>query len=174
MEASPPKAVPPSKKNLENYAVSYMGAYLNTVKKERPDHVPALARNQFYEIEVCLLPNNCIALLFERADKQQVQVSERKWDHVESKVMSGVMHMVPIFPHEGVTVAEAIAKGKKDAVRDIRALEESSIGKAVTQLEKILEDMTSVEKGNKALLDASEQELAKLRPIKEAILSSGP
>lgn len=174
MESSPPKTVPPTRKNLENYAISYMGAYLNTVKKERPEHVPALARNQFYEIEVCLLPNGCLSMLFERAEKQNVAVGERNWDYVESKALSGVAHMVAVYPHEGVTVADAIARGKKDAVRDIRSLEESNIAKAVTQLEKLIEGMTSVERGNKALLQAGEQELAKLKPIKDAIMSSGP
>ena len=174
MESSPPTEVSPSKKNLENYATSYMGAYLNTVKKERPEHLPVLARNQFYEIEVCLMPNHCFAMLFERAEKMKISVKECGWEYVNGKVLSGVDHLVTAYAHEGVTVADANARGKRDAVRDIRSLEDSDISKAVVQLEKIIGGMTNVGQGNKSALRLGEQELAKLQPIKDAILSAGP
>jgi hypothetical protein len=174
MENSLPTAVSPSKKNLENYANTYMGAYLNTVKKERPEHPPLLARNLFHEIEVCLMPNHCFAMLFEKAEKMEVAVKECGWDYVEGKVLSGVDHLVTVYAHEGVTVADAISRGKRDAVRDIRSLEDSDISKAVVQLEKILEGMTRVGQGNKNAFKLGEQELARLGPIKDAILSAGP
>jgi hypothetical protein len=164
----------PSKKSLENYASAYMGAYLNAVEKERPEHAPPLARNAPYEIEVCLMPNACFVMLFDRAEKQNITVAERDWHYVESKVMSGVAHMVTVYAHETPTVADAIARGKKDAVRDIRSLEDSSLSKAVAQLEKVLGDLTSVEKGNKSLLKIAEMELSKLQPIKDAIKNAGP
>jgi hypothetical protein len=174
MQSSPPTSVSPSKKNLENYANTYMGAYLNTVKKERPVHPPVLARNQFHEIEVCLMPNHCFAMLFEKAEKMEVTVRECGWDYVEGKVLSGVDHLVTVYAHEGVTVADAISRGKRDAVRDIRSLEDSDISKAVVKLEKILEGMTRVGQGNKSAFKLGEQELARLGPIKDAILCAGP
>jgi hypothetical protein len=163
-----------SKKNLENYAVSYMGAYLNTVKKERPEHTPVLARNQFYEVEVCLMPNHCFAMLFEKAEKMEVKVSECGWDYIEGKVLSGVSHLVTVYAHEGVTVADAIARGKKDAVRDIRALEDSDISKAVTQLEKVMQGMAAAGQSAKGTVKFGEAELAKLEPIKDALANAGP
>ncbi len=174
MEEPSQKARLPSKKNLENYASAYMGAYLNAVEKERPEHQPPLARNAPYDIEVSLMPNHCFVMLFERAERQSVTVSEKDWNYAESKVMSGVAHMVTVYAHEGPTVADAIARGKKDAVRDIRSLEDSSVAKAVGQLEKILTDLTSVEKGNKSLLKLAEMEMSRLQPIKDAIRNSGP
>jgi hypothetical protein len=174
MENLSPKDSFPAKKALENYAISYMGAYLNTVKKERPDHEPFLARSQFYEIEVNQMPNSCIAMLFEKSDKQNVVAKTCDWDHVEGKVMSGVAYLVTVYAHEGISVADAIARGKKDAIRDIRALEDSSISKAVTQLEKILQGMSRVGKNNKSTMDMGGRELAKLEPIKDAIRNAGP
>jgi hypothetical protein len=147
---------------------------MSVVEKERPEHVPALARNAPYDIEVSLLPNQCFAMLFERADRQGVIVQERDWNYVESKVMSGVAHIVVVYPHEGPTVADAISKGKKDAIRDIRTLEDSNLAKAVSQMEKILGDLTSIEKGNKSLLKVAELELSRLQPIKDAIKNAGP
>lgn len=174
MEEVPAKAHLPSKKALENYAGAYIGAYANAVEREKPEHVPSLARNAPYTIEVCLMPNQSFVMLFEKADKQSVSVHEKDWSYVEGAVVSGVSHLVTVYAHEGPTVADAIAKGKKDAVRDIRSLEDSTMAKAVVQLEKILEELTGMERGNKSVLKMAEMQLEKLKPIKEAVLDSGP
>lgn len=174
MDEAVARARLPSKKALENYASAYAGAYMNAVEKEKPEHMPLLARNAPYEIEVCLMPNHSFAMLFERADRQSITVQEKDWNYIESKVMSGVAHLVTVYAHEGPTVADAISKGKKDAVRDIRTLEDSNLAKAVNQLEKLLGDLTGVEKGNKGLLKLAEIEMSKLQPIKDAIRAAGP
>src|SRR5512137_215120 len=174
MESAPRPPEPVSKKSLENYVMAYVGAYMNTVKKERPEHEPVLARNQPCEVEAVLLPNNCFVMLFEKADKQNIVISEKNWGEIESKVMSGVTHFVAVYAHEGVTVADAIARGKRDAVRDIRAIEDSDIAKATMELERILGSLTSVFQDNKDILKLGEMDLQKLQPIREAIMSSGP
>ncbi|UCE80249.1 MAG: hypothetical protein JSV94_03500 [Methanobacteriota archaeon] len=163
-----------TKTALENYARAYFGAFMNAVDKERPEHVPALARNSPYEIEVCLMPNQCFAMLFEKADRQKITVRETDWAYAEDKARTGVSHMVVVYAHENPTVADAIAKGKKDAIRSIRVLEDSSLAKAVTQLEDILSELTNVEKGNKSLLRLAELEMARLEPIKNVVMNSGP
>ena len=174
MESEPPKAMRPAKKALENYATSYLGAYLGVVNKEKPEHPPALAKSPGFEIEVCLLPNGCIAILYNKSDKQAVTVSNREYTYVEDKIRAGVIHLVPLFPHEGTSLADAIAKGKKDAVKDIEAIEVSSIAKAAEQLEKIMQGLENVEVDNKEILELAEQELAKLTPIRDAIKKAGP
>ena len=174
MNEPPLRSRLPTKKNLENYASAYVGAYLNTVEKEKPDHAPAMARNHPHEVEVCLMPNQNFVMLFDRAEKQRIVVKEADWAFVESRIMSGVSHMVSVYVHEIPTIAEAISKGKRDAVRDIRTLEDSSISKAVTQLERILGELTGVEKGNKGLLKLAELEMSRLQPIKDAIMNAGP
>ncbi|HUS56739.1 MAG TPA: hypothetical protein VMW88_03230 [Thermoplasmata archaeon] len=174
MNEPPLRSRLPTKKNLENYASAYVGAYLNTVEKEKPDHAPAMARNHPHEVEVCLMPNQNFVMLFDRAEKQRIVVKEADWAFVESRIMSGVSHMVSVYVHEIPTIAEAISKGKRDAVRDIRTLEDSSISKAVTQLERILGELSGVEKGNKGLLKLAELEMSRLQPIKDAIMNAGP
>ncbi|MCJ2532340.1 MAG: hypothetical protein LN411_00200 [Candidatus Thermoplasmatota archaeon] len=164
----------PTRKSLKNYATAYIGAFLNAVEKEKPEHVPPLARNSPYEIEVCLLPNRCFVMLFERADGQKTVVKDADWTYVEKRVMSDVDHMVIVYSHENPTVADAIARGKKDAVRSIRSLEDSNLAKAVTELESILGELTGIEKGNKSLLKLAELEMSRLQPIKEVVMNSGP
>ncbi len=174
MDSARGPASPPSKKTLENYAISYLGAYQNTVQTEKPDRLPALARNQFYDIDVCIMPNNCVAMLFEKSDKMNIAIGQRPWNYVETKVLSSVAHMVAIYSHEGLTVADAIARGKRDAVRDIKSIEDSDITKAASDLEKIVEDLGRIERENKGAVALGEDELAKLRPIREAIVKAGP
>ena len=174
MAKSPDRSRLLTKTALENYANAYLGAFMNTVDRERPEHIPPLARGGPYEIETCLMPNHCFVMLFERADKQKVTVRESDWTYVEDKARSGASHMVVVYAHENPTVADAIARGKKDAVRSVRALEDSKLAKAVTQLESILEEITSVEKGNRNLLRLAELELSRLGPIKDALVDSGP
>jgi len=174
MESTPPKVQPLSKKSLETYAISYIGAYLNTVQKERPGHLPVLARIHPCEIEVCVLPNNCFVMLFDKAEKQTVTITEKDWGDIESRVMSGVTHFVAVYIHEGNTVADAIARGKRDAVRDIRSIEDSDIAKALVELEKILGSLSTILVENKDVLKLGEFELSKLQPIREAIMTSGP
>lgn len=170
-KATPP---PPSQKTFENYAISYIGAYQNTVRAEKPDRLPVLARNQTYDIEVCLMPNHCLAILFDKADKMNVSVSERSWNYVESKVISGVTHMIAVYSHEGMSVADAIVRGKRDALRDIRSVEDSDIAKAVTDLEKLVDGLGQIEQTNKGTVGLGEAELARLKPIREAIITAGP
>jgi hypothetical protein len=174
MEDASAKAYPPSKKALENYASAYLGAYMNAIEHEKPEHVPSLARNAPYKVEVCLMPNQSFVMLFQRSGSPTVTVTEKAWGYVEGAVMSGVSHMVTVYAHEGPTVADAISKGKKDAVRDIRSLEDSGVSKAVAQLEKVLGELSSIEHDNKDLTSVAEAQLEKLRPIKEAIAEAGP
>ena len=174
MESASPPPATFTKKNLENYAIAYIGAYMNTIAKERPDHVPVLARCQPAAIEVSLLPNNCFVMLFEKSDKQTVTVDHKNWEQIEERVTHGPAHFVAVYAHEGVTVADAIARGKRDAVRDIRSIEDSDIAKAVGELEKIVTALSTTLEENKEVLNIGEEELAKLQPIREAIVAAGP
>lgn len=174
MEDASARAHTPSRKALENYASAYLGAYMNAVEREKPEHVPPLARNAPYNIEVCLMPNQSFVMLFERSGAQKISVQEKDWNHVESVVMGGVSHLVTVYAHEGPTVADAISKGKKDAVRDIRSMEDSGVAKSVAQLEQILEELSSIERGNKDVLKVAEAQLQKLQPIRDAVRDAGP
>ncbi len=169
---SPSAAVP--QKMLENYALSYIGAYMKTVNGERPERLPVLARNQVYEIEVCVMPNRSLAILFEKAEKGNVVVSERGWEYVESRVMSGLTHLVAAYPHDGLNLADAIARGKRDALRDIRSVEDSSIAKAVADLGELVDGLERIEQSNKATLGLGEAELSRLKPIRDAFARAGP
>jgi len=174
MQSSTPQNLDYSKKNLENYARAYIGGYLNAVEKERPDHLPLLARSAPHRIDVCVMPNRCLCMLFERSEKEVVVAEDRHWAYVEEKVKSGLAHLVAVYPHEGVTVADAIARGKRDAIRDVKALEDSHITRAVSQLEKTLSELSTMDKDNQGIRKLAEKELVKLQPVRDAMLNAGP
>ena len=169
-----PKTKIPSDMDLANYARAYVGAYMSAVQSEGSEQVPMFARNHPYAVEVCYLPNNCFCLMFEKAEKSSIAVHSQTWDYVMGKVMSGVTYLVTVYPHEGHSVESAAAKGKRDSIRDIRAMESSDIVESTRQLEKVIDDLREVGQGNKTPLRMAESVVAKLEPIKQALARTGP
>lgn len=169
-----PKSKIPSDMDLANYARAYVGAYMSAVQSEGSELVPMLARNHPYSIEVCYLPNNCFCLMFEKADRSSIAVHGQTWDYVMGKVMSGVTYLVTVYPHEGCTTEGAAAKGRRDAIRDIRTMESSDIVESTRQLEKVIDELRDVSQGNRNPLRMAESAMSKLEPIKQTLARSGP
>lgn len=164
----------PTDIDLANYARTYIGAYMDAVKGEGPEHPPSFFKNQPYAIEVCYMPNESFCLLFEKSDRSTIAVTSQDWDHVMSKVMSGVSYLATVYPHEGFTVDDAASKGKRDAIRDIRAIESSEMVDATRQLEKVIGELSDIGEWMKNPVRMAETALAKLEPIKQAVLKGGP
>jgi len=164
----------PTEQDLFNYAKAYMESYMSTIEKEEPDELPNFAKNAPYDIEVALLPNGCFCMLFQKSDKENIIVTDRDWNYVEGKVVSGVDHLVTVYAHEGAAVEDAKRKGAKDALNDIRALESNEIAQASLHLEKIVDELTNVAMANRASLKSIASQLAKLTPIKEAAKKGFP
>lgn len=159
----------PTDHDLMNYVKAYMGSYRGIIEKEHPDSVPPLAKNAPYDIEACLLPNNCFCMLFQKSNKENIIISERSWDFVEGKVVSGMDYLITVYAHEGATVADAIKKGKKDAINDIRAMESNDIVQASLHLERIVDELTDVAMSNRSSLRSIASQVSKLSPIKESV-----
>lgn len=164
----------PTDIDLANYARAYISAYMDAVKKEGPEHPPSFFRNQPYSIEVCYMPNDSFCLLFERSERPTIAVTSQDWDHVMGKVMSGVSYLATVYPHEGYTVDDAVSKGKRDAIRDIRAIESSEMVDATRQLENVIGELSDMGEWMKNPVRMAETALAKLEPIKQAALRGGP
>jgi hypothetical protein len=169
-----PKGRIPSDIDLANYARAYVGAYLSAVQSEGSEHVPMFARNHPYSVEVCFMSNGCFCMLFEKAEKSTIVVASQTWDYVMGKVMSGISYLVTAYPHEGFKADDAVSKGKRDAIRDIRALESSDLVDSTRQLEKLLDDLKDVSQWNKSPVKMAESAMAKLEPLRQTILRTGP
>jgi len=158
----------PTEHELVNYTKAYMGAYMGIIEKEHPEHLPQLARNAPFAIEVCYLPNACFCMMFQRSNKESIIITDHDWDYVEGKISSGIDYLVTIYAHEGATVADAIKKGKKDAINDIKASDSNEIAQASLHLEKIVDELTDVAMTNRASLKSIASQISKLAPIKES------
>lgn len=168
------KDVGPTDIDLANYARAYVNAYMSTVQNESPEHPPLLFKNHPYAIEACYMPNESFCLLFERSDRPTIAVTSQDWDHVMGRVMSGVSYLTTVYPHEGFTVEDAAAKGRRDAIRDIRAMESSDMADAARQLEKIIGELGSMGDWTKNPAKMAETVMARLEPVRQAIQRSGP
>jgi hypothetical protein len=168
------KDIGPTDIDLANYARAYMSAYMGAVQSESPEHPPVFFKNHPYSVEACYMPNESFCLLFERSDRPTIAVTSKDWDHVMGRVMSGVSYLATVYPHEGYSVDDAVAKGRRDAIRDIRAMESSDMAEAARQLEKIISDLGGMGDWMKNPVKMAETVMAKLEPIKQAIQRGGP
>ena len=164
----------PTEDELLSYAKAYLAAYMDTIDKERPDDLPNFAKNVPYDVEIALLPNGCFCMLFQKSNKESMIVSDRDWNYVEGKVVSGLDHLVTIYAHEGSAAEDAKEKGSKDAMNDIRALESNEIAQASLHLEKIVDELTNVAMANRTSLKSIASQLTKLGPMKDAARKGFP
>jgi hypothetical protein len=160
--------------DLASYARAYIGAYLSAVESEGPEHLPMFARNTPYAIEVCFMQNGCFCMLFEKAERSTISVSSQDWQYVMGKVMSGISYLVTVYPHEGIAIEDAVSRGKRDAIRDIRTLESSELVDSIRNLERLIEEMAAAAKAGRSSVKVAESVVAKLEPIRQSVVRSGP
>ena len=160
--------------DLADYARTYTASYLAAVEDESPDHVPLFYRNHPFSIEVCCMPNSSFCMLFEKSGKPALSVTNQDWGYVMGRVMSGVTYIATVYSHEGLTHDDAVARGKRDAIRDIRALESSTVTDTAKQLEKLITELNDVNKWSKNPVKMAEHVVSRLKPIKQAVLGAGP
>ena len=158
---------------LTDYALAYLRGYLTAVEDEMPEHTPLFYNERPYKIEVCCMPNSCYCFLFEKSDKPTIEVTEQDWGYVVSQVMSGITYTATVYSHEGLTEEDGEGRGKKDAIRDIRALESSNIADSARQLEKLIEELNDIHKWSKNPVKMAKYAVSRLEPIRQSILSSG-
>lgn len=168
------KQIIPSEQDLLEFARTYLSSYMEVIDKEEPDDLPSFAKNAPYDVEVAMLPNGCFCMLFQRSSKESMIVTDRDWNYVEGKVVSGIDHLVTIYAHEGATLEDAKERGRKDAMNDIRSLESNEITQASLHLEKIVDELTNVAMSNRASLKSIASQLTKLSPIKDAAKKGFP
>jgi hypothetical protein len=164
----------PMEVDLAEYARAYVRSYLLAVETESPEHVPSFFRNHPYSIEICIMPNSSFCMLFEKSDSASITVGNKDWGYVMGRVMSGVSYIATVYSHEGMTPDDASIKGRRDAIRDIRALESSDIADSARQLEKLISDLRDTTQWSKNPIKMAEYAISRLEPIRQAVLRTGP
>jgi len=165
-------ASPPA--DLAEYGRAYLRSYVVAVESESPEHVPSFYRNRPYSIEICRMPNSCFCMLFEKSDRPSIAVSNNDWGYVMARLMSGVSYVATVYAHEGMAIDDATARGRRDAIRDICALEASGVVDSARELEKLVVELKDTAKLSKNPAKTAEYVVSRLEQIRQAVLRAGP
>ncbi len=166
------KASPPA--DLAEYGRAYLRSYVVAVESESPEHVPSFYRNRPYSIEICRMPNTCFCMLFEKSDRPSISVSNNDWGYVMARLMSGVSYVATVYSHEGMSIDDASARGRRDAIRDICALETSGVVDSARELDKLVTELKDTTKWSKNPAKTAEYVVSRLEQIRQSVLRTAP
>lgn len=138
----------PSSQDLGAFAKEYYKSYMEAVEEKKPQTYPKFAQEGPYRIRSYILPNGCICMIFNTATEVQVEGGAKEWDEVQEIVVKGIDHFTGFYPFEGRSLGDWNKRGRKDALRDLRLMDKSELGKAGAELETIIENVSKMVKLN--------------------------
>lgn len=155
----------PSSQDLVAFAKEYMKSYMDAVEEKKPPAYPKFAQEAPYNIQSYLLPNGCVVMIFVSSQELKVEGGTKDWDAVQEIVVKGVDHFAGFFPFEGRSLGDWNKRGKRDALRDLRLLEKSDLGKSGVELESLIENVTKMVKANPWLGKTGTEMITTLRSM---------
>lgn len=155
----------PTAQDLMAFAREYLKSYMETIEEKKPPVLPKFAQDAPYAVRSYLLPNGCIAMLFNSSKEQKLEGGTKDWEELQDLIVKGVDHFTGVFPFEGRSLGDWNKKGKRDALRDLRLLERSELAKAGAELETIIENVTKMVKANPWLGKMGSEMIATLRTL---------
>jgi len=164
----------PSQQDLAAFAREYYKSYMEVIEEKKPQVYPKLAQEAPYTIRCYLLPNGCIAMIFNSGKELKIEAGTKDWDSVQDIIVKGVDHFAGFFPFEGRSLGDWNKRGKRDALRDIRLLEKSTLAKSGAELETLIESITKVVKANPWLGKSGSEMIATIRSMEDRVKAGFP
>lgn len=164
----------PSQQDLAAFAKEYFKSYVETIEEKKPQTYPKFAQEAPYRIQSFLLPNGCIAMVFNSSEELKAEGLTKDWDQVQEIVVKGVDHFAGFFPFEGRSLGDWNKRGKRDALRDIRLMDKSELGKSGAELEGTVENITRMVKANPWLGKAGTEMVGTLRGVEGRVKGGFP
>lgn len=155
----------PSNQDLAAFAKEYYKSYMEAVEEKKPDVYPKFAQEAPYHIQSILLPNGSVAMIFSSSRELKVEGMDKDWEQVQEIIVKGVDHFSGFFPFEGRSLGDWNKRGKRDALRDLRLLERSELGKSSAELEMLIESITKMVKANPWLGKSGTEMISTLRSM---------
>jgi hypothetical protein len=155
----------PSPQDLAAFAKEYFKSYMDAVDERKPQVLPKFAQDAPYNIHCYLLPNGCIAMIFNSHQELKVVGDSKDWESVQDAVVKGVDHFAGFYPFEGRALGDWNKRGKRDALRDMRLLEKSALGRSGAELESVIENITRMVKANPWLGKSGGEMISTLRSM---------
>lgn len=164
----------PSPQDLAAFAKEYVKSYMDAIEEKRPQVYPKFAQEGPYHIQSILMPNGSVAMIFTSSQELKVEGLERDWDEVQEMIVKGVDHFSGFFPFEGRSLGDWNKRGKRDALRDLRLLEKSDLGRSGAELEMLIENVTKMVKANPWLGKSGTEMVSTLRGMEGRLKSGFP
>jgi len=164
----------PSAQDLAAFAKEYFKSYMETVDEKKPSVLPKFAQEAPYHIQCYLLPNDCVVMIFSSFQELRVDAASKDWDAVQQAVVQGVDQFLGFYPFEGRSIGDWNKRGKRDALRDLRMLEKSELGKHGAELESLIENITKMVKANPWLGKSGTEMITTLRGMESRMKAGFP
>jgi chaperonin cofactor prefoldin len=164
----------PSTQDLAAFAKEYYRAYMETMEDKRTQALSKFAQDAPYTIRAYLLPNGSICMLFNSSDDLKTHGGTKDWHEVQDEVAKGVDHFAGFFPFEGRSLGDWNKRGKKDALRDLRLLDQSDLSTASVKLEGMIENITKMIRANPWLGKSGNEIIASMRDIDSRVKGGFP
>ncbi|HIH00846.1 TPA: hypothetical protein HA259_01970 [Thermoplasmata archaeon] len=164
----------PSAQDLTAFAKEYFRAYMETIEEKRPQTLSKFAQDAPYTIRTYIMPNGSICMLFNSSDELKAHGGSKDWDDVQDEIVKGVDHFAGFFPFEGRSLGDWNKRGKRDALRDLRLLEQSDLAAVGVKLESMVENVTKIIKANPWLGRSGNEIIASMRDIDTRVKGGFP
>ncbi len=164
----------PSPQDLAAFAREYYKSYMDAVDEKKPQVLPKFAQDAPYHIQCYMLPNGCVVMIFNSFQELRVDAAVEDWDAVQEAVVKGVDHFLGFYPFEGRSLGDWNKRGKRDALRDLRMLEKSDLGKHGVQLESLIDNITKMVKANPWLGKSGTEMITTLRTMESRMKAGFP
>ena len=164
----------PSPQDLAAFAKEYYKSYMEAVEEKKPQVYPKFAQEAPYHVQSILLPNASVAMIFTSFEDLKVEGYEKDWDQVQEMIVKGVDHFAGFFPFEGRSLGDWNKRGKRDALRDLRLLDKSDLGKSGAELEALIENVTKMVKANPWLGKSGTEMISTMRSMEGRMKSGFP
>lgn len=164
----------PSTQDLAAFAKEYYKSYMEAVEEKKPQVYPKFAQEAPYHIQSVLLPNGSVAMIFTSFQELKIDGFNRDWDQTQEMIVKGVDHFAGFFPFEGRSLGDWSKRGKRDALRDLRLLEKSELGKSGAELEMLIENITKMVKANPWLGKSGSEMTSMLRSMESRVKGGFP
>jgi hypothetical protein len=164
----------PSAQDLVAFAREYFKSYMDAIEEKKPQTRPRFAQEAPYLIRSYHLPNGCICMIFNSAEELKVESGTRDWDQVQELIVKGVDHFAGFFPFEGRSLGDWNKRGRRDAHRDIRLLDDSELAKSGAELEGIVDNILRMVKANPWLGKSGTEIVSTLRNLESRVKQGFP
>lgn len=163
----------PTPTEMVAFAREYLRSYFDTAEEKSPNNLPPMAQQAPYNVDICLLPNGCFAILLMGSREMKIKASFKNWDEIQDIVIKGVDFFIGFYPHEMKSIGDWKKRGRRDAIRDIRLMSDSDLSQAAGKLSMAIEDMSRLAATNPALAEQAKEHVQLLRDIEDKLRRRG-